>query len=162
MRVYYNRAFEYYIKSFYEYDYSVGFCLLCSALDAITENSSGNDTKKRLAKYSCVLLCMPMQMIEIRKKMRHFYKLRSEFMHGRGNRIKKQNEIYGNPKLYIEKVPASYNFMKLGELHEKTDRGIFDMDTKLKEQLVQAINVEAVLAKSPEEDEKMMQNGLKC
>lgn len=191
----YNRAFEYYIKSFYEYDYSVGFCLLCSALDAITGNSSGNDTKKRLAKYSCVLLCMPMQMIEIRKKMRHFYKLRSEFMHGRGNRIKKQNEIelrefvrrfliayylfwmeldikneqqmlqkldeiYGNPKLYIEKVPASYNFMKLGELHEKTDRGIFGMDTNLKEQLVQAINVEAVLAKSPEEDEKMMQNGL--
>lgn len=118
-------------------------------------------------------------------------------MHGRGNRIKKQNEIelrefvrrfliayylfwmeldikneqqmlqkldeiYGNPKLYIEKVPASYNFMKLGELHEKTDRGIFGMDTNLKEQLVQAINVEAVLAKSPEEDEKMMQNGLKC
>lgn len=89
----YNRAFDYYIRSFYEFDYSSAFCILCSALDAITGSSHANKTKERLAKYSSILFCIPLEMEQQKSKMQHFYKLRSDFTHGKGSKITVQDEI---------------------------------------------------------------------
>ena len=102
----YKRAFDYYIRSFHEYDHSSALCLLCSSLDAITGRSSSNDTKKRLAKYSSVLFCTPLQIEQHKKKMRHFYKIRSTFTHGKGNLITVQDEI--ELREYVRKFLLAY------------------------------------------------------
>lgn len=44
----YNRAFEYYIRSFYEFNHSSAFCMLCASIDAITGNNVVGLTKKDL------------------------------------------------------------------------------------------------------------------
>lgn len=92
-RTRYNRAFEYYIRSFYEFDHSSSFCILCSALDAITGHSNSNETKERLAKYSSVLFCTPLEIERQKSRMRHLYKLRSDFTHGKGSKITVQDEV---------------------------------------------------------------------
>ena len=89
----YKRAFDYYIRSFFEYEHSTAFCLLCASLDAITGKSDSNETKKRLAKYTSVLLCEPLKMNEINEELKKFYKLRSNFVHGKGDKIKVEDEI---------------------------------------------------------------------
>lgn len=102
----YNRAFDYYIRAFHEYDHSSAFCILCSALDAITGCSNANDTKERLAKYSSVLFCIPLEMDQIREKMRQYYKIRSTFIHGKGNQITVQDEI--ELREYVRKFLIAY------------------------------------------------------
>lgn len=89
----YRRAFDYYIQSFYEFDHSISFCILCTAIDAITGKSNANQTKERLAKYSSVLFCNPLEINDIKEQMKHFYKLRSDFIHGKINQIEVKDEI---------------------------------------------------------------------
>lgn len=155
----YNRAFDYYIRSFYEFDHSSAFCILCSALDAITGCSRSNQTKERLAKYSSVLFCMPLEKEQLKEKMKKLYNLRSKFTHGKGSMITKQDEIelreyvrkfllayfffwqemniknepqmlqkldeiYEDHSLYVKYAPASYEFVRLSEEHEKQSGGI--------------------------------------
>lgn len=102
----YKRAFDYYIRSFYEYDHSSAFCILCSALDAITGCSSSNTTKERLAKYSSVLFCTPLEIEQLKSKMQRLYKLRSEFTHGKGSKITVQDEI--ELREYVRKFLLAY------------------------------------------------------
>ena len=89
----YKRALEYYYRSFYEMDLSSSFCILCSAIDAITGNSKSGLTKERLAKYSSILFCQPLLMEENKNKMKQFYKLRSDFVHGKGSNISSLDEF---------------------------------------------------------------------
>ena len=105
-RTRYNRAFDYYIRSFYEFDHSSAFCILCSALDAITGCSNSNKTKERLAKYSSVLFCTPLEMEQLKSKMQRLYKLRSDFTHGKGSKITVQDEI--ELREYVRKFLLAY------------------------------------------------------
>lgn len=105
-RTRYNRAFDYYIRSFYEFDHSSAFCILCSALDAITGCSNSNKTKERLAKYSSVLFCTPLEMEQLKSKMQRLYKLQSDFTHGKGNKITVQDEI--ELREYVRKFLLAY------------------------------------------------------
>lgn len=102
----YKRAFDYYIKSFYEYDHSVAFCLLCSALDSITGKSKANLTKDRLAKYSSVLLCEPLNIEKNKQRLRELYKLRSAFTHGKGSNISPEDEF--ELREYVRKLLLAY------------------------------------------------------
>lgn len=102
----YNKAFDYYIRSFHEFDHSSAFCILCSALDAITGCSNSNKTKVRLAKYSSVLFCRPMEMEQLKSKMVHLYRLRSDFTHGKGSKITEQDEI--ELREYVRKFLLAY------------------------------------------------------
>lgn len=102
----YKRAFDYYIRSFYEFDHSDAFCNLCSALDAITGCSSSNETKERLAKYSSILFCIPLEVEQQKAKMRRLYKLRSDFTHGKGSKITVQDEI--ELREYVRKFLLAY------------------------------------------------------
>lgn len=105
-RARYNRAFDYYIRSFYEFDHSSAFCILCSALGAITGCSNSNKTKERLAKYSSVLFCAPLEMEQLKSKMQRLYKLRSDFTHGKGSKITVQDEI--ELREYVRKFLLAY------------------------------------------------------
>lgn len=104
----YKRAFDYYIKSFYEFDHSVAFCLLCAAIDAITGNSKSGVTKKRLAKYSSVLFCTPSIIDAEEIKMQKYYKLRSDYIHGKKSRIQPNDEIV--LREYVRKFLIAYYF----------------------------------------------------
>lgn len=105
-RVRYKKAFDYYIRSFFEYDHSSAFCLLCSAVDAITGNNKSGLTKKRLGKYSSVLFCEPLSVDKNDKIMQKFYKLRSDFTHGKGSKISIKDEI--ELREYVRKFLISY------------------------------------------------------
>ena len=104
----YNIAFDYYIRSFYEFDHSSAFCLLCSAIDAITGSSSKKRqlTKERLAKYSSILFCKPLEIEELNIRMRAFYNLRSKFTHGKGSEISTKDEI--SLREYVRKFLIAY------------------------------------------------------
>ena len=102
----YKRAFDYYLRSFREFDHSSAFCLLCSALDAITGSNNATDTKKRLAKYFSVLFCTPLEARKIEERMRYLYKIRSSFTHGKGNKITIQDEI--ELREYVRRFLLSY------------------------------------------------------
>ncbi len=117
-RTRYNRAFDYYIRSFYEFDHSSAFCILCSALDAITGCSASNQTKERLAKYSSVLFCTPLKMEQLKSKMQNLYKLRSKFTHGKGSTITKQDEI--ELREYVRKFLLAY-FLFWQEMNIKNE-----------------------------------------
>ena len=114
----YNRAFNYYIRAFHQYDHASSFCLLCSALDAITGCSDATDTKERLAKYSSILFCNPLQMEQQKEKMRYFYKIRSTFVHGKGCEIKLQDEI--ELREYVRKFLIAY-FLFWQEMNIKNE-----------------------------------------
>ena len=117
-RTRYNRAFEYYIRSFYEFDHSSAFCILCSAIDAITGNSNSNRTKDRLAKYSSVLFCTPLEMEQLKSKMQQLYKLRSDFTHGKGSKITVHDEI--ELREYVRKFLLAY-FLFCQEMEIKNE-----------------------------------------
>ena len=90
----YKHAYEYYIRSFYETSHDTSFCCLLSSIDAITGSRNKEHlTKVRLAKYSSVLLCEPLLIEKNEQVMKLFYKQRSEFVHGKGTRIKVGDEF---------------------------------------------------------------------
>ena len=113
----YKLAFDYYIRSFFEFDHSSAFCLLCSAIDAITGKQG--KAKERLAKYSSVLLCTPLEMKQLQKKMQFFYKLRSNFTHGKGSKITNHDEI--ELREYVRKFLMSY-FLFWQEMDVKNEQ----------------------------------------
>ena len=114
----YNRAFDYYIRSFQEMDHSSAFCILCSALDAITGCNDAKYTKDRLAKYSSILFCTPLEMQQSKEKMCHFYKIRSTFVHGKGSQITVQDEV--ELREYVRKFLIAY-FLFWGEMGIKNE-----------------------------------------
>ena len=63
----FNRAYNYYLNSFYECSISSAFCLLCSAVDAITGTGKSGLTKKRLAKYSSYCFANHCKLRKMRK-----------------------------------------------------------------------------------------------
>jgi len=81
------------IHSFDIVDKSCAFCMLCSALDAITGNNKNRLTKKRMAKYSSILFCQPKKLTENKKRIEDYYKKRSDFVHGRKNKITFHDEV---------------------------------------------------------------------
>lgn len=117
-RTWYNRAFDYYIRSFYEFDHSSAFCILCSALDAITGCSNSNKTKERLAKYSSALFCAPLEIEHLKLKMQRLYKLRSDFTHGKGSTITVQDEL--ELREYVRKFLLAY-FLFWEEMNIKNE-----------------------------------------
>lgn len=123
----YKLAFDYYIRSFYEFDHSSAFYLLCSALDAITGCSHSNRTKERLAKYSSILFCSPLKIEQQKLEMQNFYKLRSNFTHGKGSEIIAQNEL--SLREYVRKFLIAY-FLIWKEMRIQND---FQMLQKLDE-----------------------------
>lgn len=118
-RTRYNRAFNYYIRAFHEYDHSSAFCLLCSAIDAITGCNSASYTKERLSKYSSVLFCTPLEIEKLNERMRYFYKIRSTFTHGKGNQITRQDEI--ELREYVRKFLLTY-FLFWQEMNIKNEQ----------------------------------------
>lgn len=114
----FNRAFSYYIQAFHEYSHASAFCLLCSSLDAITGCSDATDTKERLAKYSSILFCTPLQIDQQKEKMRHFYKIRSTFVHGKGCEIKLQDEL--ELREYVRRFLIAY-FLFWQEMNIKNE-----------------------------------------
>ncbi len=93
-RTRFKSSCEYYIRSFYETSHETAFCSLISSIDAITGSRSKERlTKARLAKYSSILLCEPSRMGHNESNLKLFYKLRSEFVHGKGSRISVTDEF---------------------------------------------------------------------
>lgn len=162
----FNKAFQYYIDAFSEKNHAMSFCLLCSSIDAITGKGS-KLTKERLSKYSSILFCEPTKITEYKNKMKEFYKLRSDYIHGKGSEIAKEDEfelreyvrkflisyylfwknmniknepqmlqklddIYNDPKLYMQYAPSAYMFISLMNEHEQRNDGILNIDMNLK------------------------------
>lgn len=122
----YARAFDYYIKSFYELNHSIAFCLQCAAIDAITGKNGSGETKKRLARYSSVLFCQPLRTEELKNKMEVFYKKRSRFVHGKGDDITVEDEL--ELREYVRKFLISYYLFWI------------TMDIKTEEQMLQKLD----------------------
>ncbi len=89
----YKNALKYYISSFGESKKEMAFCLHCAAIDAITSTSKSGTTKKRMAKYTSVLLCLPEESTEIEERLGYYYKLRSGFVHGKWPQITEEQEF---------------------------------------------------------------------
>ena len=90
----FKHAYEYFIRSFCETTHESSFCTLISAIDAITGSRSKSSlTKSRLAKYSSVLLCEPLRIVENEKNLQLLYKLRSDYVHGKGSKIRLEDEF---------------------------------------------------------------------
>lgn len=122
----YARAYDYYIQSFFETNRASSFCMLCAALDAITGKRNSGMTKKRLAKYSSVLFCNPLYAGMEEEKMREHYKLRSKFVHGKGNSITEEDEF--SLREYVRKFLLTY-YLFWQELNvEKEDELIAYLD----------------------------------
>ncbi len=122
----YKLAFDYFIESFYQTNHSISFCLLCSSIDAITGSSERGLTKKRLAKYSTILNCNPNRKIFQINLMEEYYKLRSNYVYGKGSEISEVDEH--NLRTFTRKFLISYYlfFLELGvkndyELLQKLD-----------------------------------------
>lgn len=127
----YNRAYNYYINSFYELNHSVAFCLLISAIDAITGSCDNEQTKERLAKYSSALFCTPLEIKKNKAEMRRLYKLRSEYVHGKENKITPQDEL--QLRGYVRKFLLAYylfwkdmNIKNEPEMLQKLDEILVD------------------------------------
>lgn len=114
----YQKAFDYYIRSFHEFDHASAFCLLCSSLDAITGSNEAKETKKRLSKYSSILFCKPKEIEDLKSKMEHFYKIRSTFTHGKRNDITVRDEI--ELREYVRKFLIVY-FLFWQEMNIKNE-----------------------------------------
>lgn len=117
----YKKAFDYYIQSFNELNHSVAFLLLCSSIDAMT--GQGREVKKRLAKYSSVLFCEPLKTDCLENEMKYYYKLRSEYIHGKGSKISIQDEI--NLREYVRRFLIAY-YIFYNEMNVNTEREMLE------------------------------------
>lgn len=86
----YRRAYDLFIKSFYESSCTSSYFLLCASVEAITGNSKSK-LKERFAKYASVLACRPYDANE-ENKWREIYSLRSNVIHGKEVEITAQQE----------------------------------------------------------------------
>lgn len=122
----FNRSFNYYLHAFRESDYETAFCFLCTAIDAITGCSKSGQTTERFAKYSSVLFCRPLQINDMKTKMRSLYAKRSTFIHG------KRNDITINDELELREIVRKFllNYYLFW----------MEMDIKNEEQMLQKLD----------------------
>ncbi len=120
----YKNAFDYYIRSFHETSPEIAFCLLCSAIDAITGIGKSGFTKERLAKYCAVLLCKPAKSGELKKRIKKLYQVRSNFVHGKNNTITESDEI--ELREIVRKFLISY-FLFSQELGAKSEKQLLSI-----------------------------------